>query len=149
MSKQQNEVGPEKRALGERLRQAERLGWIAPSEELAELVASCPYSAEEIDRGLKLLVSDSGLTVGGMLALDQLSDRWLAELLRSFKYGRMAANRKGIAIGRLLDQYSDPPPPMAFADPPSSASHRRVSFVNLGSRHRSRAKDICHRSRAS
>jgi hypothetical protein len=105
----------EDRAIGLMMRRSERDGVIEPPVELRELVASAEYSAEELDRGLRLLVTDEGRTVGGgtieLADLDaphigRLLAAGLAEVTGSS--GEWSLTSKGQTMSNLLTAYADP-----------------------------------------
>ncbi len=115
MDRQRRWQGPrEKRALGLILRQAERRGICEPPIELRALVASVPYSPDEIDHAFELLVSADGRTVGGTLELHHLAEDCLAQLgdagltVQADASADWSLTEKGQAMCLLLDAYADP-----------------------------------------
>jgi hypothetical protein len=102
----------ERRAFAKVIRELERAGACRPAEELRQLIESSGYLAQEIDRGIELLVSDEGRTVGGTLRLDQLADSWRDELEREGMISEdpvraRVFTAKGATISRLLDAYAE------------------------------------------
>jgi hypothetical protein len=102
----------ERHALGLVMRRAERVGICAPPSALRGFVAKLPYSAEEIDRGLELLVSSEGRTLGGTLEISALPEGWIAELvdegLVDLEPAGPRLTAKGRDFTRLLGEYASP-----------------------------------------
>ncbi len=103
----------DRRALGLIMRQAEQSRLIHGPAELRSLISSLPYTADEIDRGLELLVSPDGKTMGGTLELSALDEDWidqllLEELIVASDTTGWTLTEKGEALVHILAAYSDP-----------------------------------------
>lgn len=104
----------EKRALGLIMRIAERRGMIGAPAANRRLVADLDFADEEIDRGLELLVTPDGLTVGGTadpaLLVDgrRIGRLVLEDMIEIDNGGRWSLTDKGRALSNLLDEYADP-----------------------------------------
>jgi hypothetical protein len=102
----------DKRALGLVMREAERRGVLEPPNKLRDRVESLPFTPEEIDLGLELLVDPDGRTLGGTLDVAQLDGRHVGQLvldrLIEMSESGWRLTTKGQTLSRLLDAYADP-----------------------------------------
>jgi hypothetical protein len=102
----------ERRALGLVMRQAERRGFVTPPPELLVITSTLPWSADEIDHYLDLLVTPEGRTIGGTAVLaelkgQRLDELALNELIKIADDGNWILTEKGQRISQLLTEYAD------------------------------------------
>jgi hypothetical protein len=69
------------RAFGLLFRLGEQEGLVEPCEQLRQHVESLPFTAEEIDLCLGLLVDADGRTLGGTLDVEQLDGSQVGQLV--------------------------------------------------------------------
>jgi hypothetical protein len=100
----------DKRAYGLLFREWEREGWAEPSAELRRYVDSLPYTPEEIDDGLDLIVDSAGRTLGQSmkiedLHLEQLDALLIAGIIEICESGWQLTDR-GRRFSDVLDHYA-------------------------------------------
>jgi hypothetical protein len=108
------EAGPrpeDRRAVGWALRKAERQGLVAAPEPLRSAISALPYSDEELDTRLELLVGPRGQTLGGAISLTEMTDPWRGRLLAAGMIeqdieGEWAFTETGCTINWVLDSYA-------------------------------------------